>query len=245
LKESLQRGSLPLHESIREEIIKRIKSGTYKAEEPIPSMVVLTAEFGVSPITIKRALRDLQSAGALIAIPGKGTYVKKQRRVVRRLDIATPSWEDTTIQLLSITREKITDPTLRTFNPPAGAMLCVHKTILVDGTPLMYDASYLSSDVKDEVVQEFGQHFIKAALERHGIRIVNTDLIIDAASAEGKVEEIFGIPSGYPILRRFYKLTTTDPAITIFGVIQAPFDQLACSISIPASGKSKPSRRGG
>lgn len=39
------------------------------------------------------------------------------------------------------------------------------------------------------------------------------------------------IPTGYPILRRVYKFTTTDDSITDYGVLQAPFDRLACSVS--------------
>ncbi|WP_457578227.1 GntR family transcriptional regulator [Ensifer adhaerens] len=231
------RPAASLHEAVREEIIARIRNGTYQPEALIPSAAMLGEEFGVSPITIKRALRDLQSTGALVAVAGKGTYVKKRTRVLRRLDISMPSYEGTTIQLHSITREKISDAAMDSFNPPSDAMLCVRKTVYADGAPFMYDATYLSSDVSDDIIEEFGEVFVTTALERRGIEIANTDLIIDAAPASGKVEEIFGIPPGYPMLRRFYKFTTNSSAITVFGVVQAPFDQLACSISIPASSK--------
>ncbi|ASP87130.1 GntR family transcriptional regulator [Sinorhizobium meliloti] len=231
------RPSTSLHESVREEILARIRNGTYQPEAIIPSAAMLGEEFGVSPITIKRALRDLQAAGALVAVAGKGTYVKKRTRVLRRLDITTPSYEGATIQLISVTREKITDPAMMDFEPPTDAMLCVRKIIFAESMPFLYDATYLSSDVGEDILEEFGQYFVTSALERHGIEVVNTDLIIDAAPASGKVEEVFGVPSGYPMLRRFYKYTTSSSAITVFGVVQAPFDQLACSISIPGSPK--------
>lgn len=236
------RPSASLHEAVREEILARISNGTYQQEAIIPSAAMLGEEFGVSPITIKRALRDLQSAGALVAVAGKGTYVKKQTRVLRRLDISAPSYEGTTIQLHSITREKISDTAMNSFNPPSGALLCVRKTVYADDAPFMYDATYLSSDLSDAITEEFGEVFVTTALERHGYEVVNTDLIIDAAPASGKVEEIFGIPSGYPMLRRFYKFTTSSPKMTVFGVVQAPFDQLACSISIPARPKPRSSK---
>ncbi|RUW07422.1 UTRA domain-containing protein, partial [Mesorhizobium sp. M1A.F.Ca.IN.020.06.1.1] len=155
----------------------------------------------------------------------------------RKLDVAMRSVEGMTIQLISVTRDKISDPTMLTFGPPKGAMLCVRKVIFADGAPLMYDATYLSSDVEDEIVDEFGEQFVTNALKHHGISVVNTDLIIDAAPAVGAVEEVFGIPTGYPMLRRFYKFTTTDSMVTIFGVVQAPFDRLACTLSIPTSRK--------
>ncbi|TIM94770.1 MAG: GntR family transcriptional regulator [Mesorhizobium sp.] len=240
------RGASSLHESVRQELLKRIKDGTYPSGHPIPSTATLGEQFGVSPITIKRALRDLQTAGALIAIAGKGTFVKEQRRFLRELDVWLSSMDNARVlgftpsmRLLSITREKISDPTMSVFSPPDAAMLCVRKTILADNLPIMYDATYLSSDIDDAIVEEFGERFVTDALERHAIGIVNTRIIIDAAPAAGKIEEIFEIPNGYPTLRRLYKVTTTDPGITIFGVVESPFDRLACSITIPSGPKSE------
>ncbi|WP_292437240.1 GntR family transcriptional regulator [Mesorhizobium sp.] len=239
------RGASSLHESVRQELLKRIKSGAYISGDSIPSTAMLSEEFGVSPITIKRAIRDLQSAGALIAVAGKGTFVKEQRRFLRELDVWWSSMDNArglgftpSMRLLSITRERISDPVMSVFNAPDEAMLCVRKTILADDLPIMYDATYLSSDVDDAIVEEFGERFVTDALERHAIDIVNTQFVIDAAPAAGEAEEIFGIPNGYPMLRRLYKVTTTNRSVTIFGVVESPFDRLACSITIPSDPKA-------
>lgn len=228
------RSSSSLHVTVREEILKRISNGTYRPEAPIPSTAMLGEEFGVSLITVKRALRDLQAAGVIVSVAGKGTYVKKQTRVLRKLDLTAPSYEGTTMQLLSITREKISDPVLLSFDPPKKAMLCVRKTIFTDDMPFLYDSTYLSADVGDEIVDEFGERLVIEALRRHNILVTNTDLIIDAAPATGQVEEVFGIPTGYPILRRFFKFSTDTADVSVYGVLQAPFDRLACSVSFPA-----------
>lgn len=222
-----------LHESVREEISKRITQGIYVPEEPIPSTAMLSQEFAVSPITVKRALRDLQAAGVLVAVSGKGTYVKKQRRLLHRLDLRTP-WRGSQIKVLSVTREKISDPTMSVLDPPDKVMLCVRKVVLYDDKPFMYDATYVSSELEDEIVEEFGEHFVVDALKRHDINVANTRLVIDAAPASGQAEEVFGVPNGFPMLRRLYRMITTDPNVTIYGVLQAPFDQLACSIDFPS-----------
>ncbi|WP_238558654.1 GntR family transcriptional regulator [Paraburkholderia phenoliruptrix] len=230
-----RRASDSLHAAVRKEISRRIEEGVYTVEEPIPSASALSSEFGVSTITIERALRDLQAAGALVAIPGKGTYVKKTKRFVRRLDISFSRTENQGIHLHSITREKIRDATLRSFDPPDRLMLCVRKTLLADGLPLVYDAVYLSSDVNDELLKLFENQLVTEVLAHHGIRIRNTRIIVDAAPAAGPVEDVFGVPAGYPMVRRCYRHTTTDPNITIFGYNQAPFDQLAWSVDFAQS----------
>ncbi|ESX00680.1 hypothetical protein X769_22540 [Mesorhizobium sp. LSJC268A00] len=223
---------------MREEILRRIRNGIYQPEQPIPSAATLSQEFGVSLITVKRALRDLQAMGALTSVAGKGTFVKEQRRFVLELDSWMSPFENTKIQLLSITREKISDPALRAFSPPVEAMLCVRKMIFFgDDVPIMYDATYLSSDVSDDIVDEFGESFVADALRRHDIKILDTSHLIDAAPAGGQAAEAFSVPSGYPMLRRLYKLNTNKPGTTIFGILYSPFDRLACSLNLTADAK--------
>ncbi|AYG66069.1 GntR family transcriptional regulator [Rhizobium sp. CCGE531] len=238
--QSRLRTSASLHESVREEILDRIRNGTYQSEAPIPSTAMLSEEFGVSPITVKRALRDLQAVGALTAVTGKGTFVKDHQRFLLDLEGWMSPFDNASIRLLSITREKIADTTLQVFNPPKEAMLCVRKMVYFgDDVPIVYDATYLSSDVDSDIVDEFGEQFVTNALERHDFKITGTSHIIDAAPAAGQAAEVFGVPNGYPMLRRLYKITTDKRNVTIFGVLQAPFDRLACSLNVPSNPKSK------
>nr|WMC97168.1 GntR family transcriptional regulator [Aminobacter aminovorans] len=232
---ALLRTSSTLYEVVREELLLRIRNGTYEPEALIPSAAALSEEFNVSPITVKRALQDLRAGGFLVSIAGKGSFVKKQARVLRKLDISKLILDGDSLKLLSVTREKISDPTMLAFSPPKEAMLCVRKIVLIDDAPFLYDATYLSADVGDDVIEEFGSKLVVKALERQNIKVVNADLIIDAAPASGQVEDVFGIPTGYPLLRRYYKFTTNNDAVTIYGVLQAPFDQLACTISLPGT----------
>ncbi|MGF6875758.1 GntR family transcriptional regulator [Paraburkholderia sp. MM5477-R1] len=232
MNKSLQFSS-SLHESVREEISKRISQGIYVPGEPIPSTAMLSGEFGVSAITIKRALRDLQAAGMIFAVPGKGTYVKKQRRLLHHLDLRAPGRaSQSKVRPMSVTREKISDPTMSAIDAPDKVMLCVRKIVLFEDAPWMYDATYVSSELDDEIVEEFRERFVVDALKRHDINVTNTRLVIDAAPASGQVAEVFGVPNGFPMLRRLYRMITTEPHITVYGVVQAPFDQLACTIDL-------------
>jgi DNA-binding GntR family transcriptional regulator len=240
-KKGLISNGFPLHENVRAEISRRIASGVYKPGEPIASTAQLGEEFEVSPITVKRAVRDLQSAGVLHSIPGKGIFVKEKHRFVRELDVWMSSMDnvrrlgfEATMQLLSITKEKITDPTLMEFGPTEGPMLCVRKVIYAEGTPIMYDSAYVPADVPDAIVDEFGERFIIEALKRHKIPLVNMKLVVDAAPASLGAQQVFAIPTGYPMLRRLYHISTKKPGLFVTGVVESPFDRLACSINLPA-----------
>ncbi|MEM5433455.1 Transcriptional regulator, GntR family (plasmid) [Cupriavidus taiwanensis] len=240
-KHALTRNGLSLHEGLRAEISKRIAAGVYLRGEAIPSTSQLSDEFDVSPITVKRAVRDLQSAGMLMSVPGKGIFVKEQRRFIRALGDWMSSMDDArrlgftpTLELLSISKEKITDPALALLKPPQRSLLCVRKVIFADGTPIMYDSAYISADVPDQMVEEFGERFIVDVLRAHNIELTNMSLIIDAAPVSQGAQQVFAIPNGYPMLRRLYHIEANEPGFDVFGVVESPFDRLACSVSFPA-----------
>lgn len=239
-----------LHDNVRQEILRRVRAGEYGVGEALPSAAVLAQEFGVSAITIKRALRDLQPAGILRSVPGLGTFVREQRRFIRDLDFSLTSFDDAlrlglkpSIGLISVTREKIIDPAFDVLEPPDTLMLCVRKVIFADGTPVMYDTSYLPGSVKDEVIEEFGERFIGDALRDHGTQFTKTKLLIDAAPASEQARQTFAIPNGYPTLRRLYRLSTTDKSFSVFGVTESPFDRLACVVELDASHKGSRRRK--
>jgi len=234
-----------LHDEVREAIRQRIAHGTYVEGGPIPSTAQLSNEFDVSAITVKRAVRDLQSSGLLTAVPGKGTFVKTKRRFLRELDVGMSSIDDArrhgqalTMRLISMTREAITEPVLLTFDVKGGVKLCIRKIIYADAVPIMYDATYVSADTSETLLEEFGRSLITEALARNGVALSETRLIIDAAPASRQAQAALSIPLGYPVLRRAYQQTTTNKDIGIVGIVESPFDRLACSVTLPTKNVS-------
>lgn len=228
-----------LHESVREEIRGRVDRKEYRLDKPLPSAAALASEFEVSSITVKRALRDLQTTGVLRAVPGLGTYVRDRRRFVRDLDFSFNSAEDAkrqnldlTINLLSISRERIVDPAFSFFEPPGEPMLCVRKLICADGEPIMHDRCYVPLSAKEAIVDDLGRKLVMEALWDQGIQFTGSRLLIDAAPASSEVQENFDVPNGYPTLRRLYLLSTVNPDFRVFGVAEAPFDRLACTVGL-------------
>lgn len=55
----------------------RIADGTYPAGKKIPPVLDLQAEFGLSSMTVRRAVAVLAEEGLLVRVPGRGTYVTR------------------------------------------------------------------------------------------------------------------------------------------------------------------------
>lgn len=74
----------PLYQQIFEEIKSAIEAGEYAPKERIPSEPELAEKYGVSRITVRRAVEELCVEGYLIKQQGRGTFVSTPR-INRRL----------------------------------------------------------------------------------------------------------------------------------------------------------------
>ena len=69
------KSGLPIYDQIFTQIKGYILNGTLKAEDPLPSIRGLAKDLRISVITTKRAYDELERAGFLYTVPGKGSFV--------------------------------------------------------------------------------------------------------------------------------------------------------------------------
>ena len=84
---------VPLYVQIRESIRERIKIGEFKVGSHLPSEETLAKDFGVSRMTLRRAMDDLVQDGLIVRKHGDGTLVSSTR-VMRDYTKLTSFFED-------------------------------------------------------------------------------------------------------------------------------------------------------
>lgn len=70
---------LPAFERIKRHVTERIQSGEWREGEAIPAEETLAKDFGVSRMTVNRALRELSDERIVIRVRGSGTFVAQQK----------------------------------------------------------------------------------------------------------------------------------------------------------------------
>ncbi|MBW5447553.1 GntR family transcriptional regulator [Cohnella sp. CFH 77786] len=68
----------PLYLQILEELQRKIKDGVYGDNDKLPTEIELAQQYGVSRITSKRALIELEKQGLVYRKRGSGSYVRNQ-----------------------------------------------------------------------------------------------------------------------------------------------------------------------
>jgi GntR family transcriptional regulator, arabinose operon transcriptional repressor len=72
---SYARPATSKHHEVFETLLREIQDGRWKEGDRLPSEALLTERFGLSRITVGRALRDLASAGIITRRAGSGSFV--------------------------------------------------------------------------------------------------------------------------------------------------------------------------
>ena len=71
--------SQPIYEQIVRQISGQILSGALPPGSPLPSIRALARDLKISVITTKRAYDELEAAGYLVTVAGKGSSVSSVR----------------------------------------------------------------------------------------------------------------------------------------------------------------------
>ncbi len=69
------RDSRPIYLQIIEGFKDQIRSGVLQRDEKLPSVRELAMALTINPNTIQRAYRELEAAGWIGSVPGKGSFV--------------------------------------------------------------------------------------------------------------------------------------------------------------------------
>ncbi len=70
----------PIYEQVRDALRQLILSGAIKPEEKLPSVRELAGSLAINPNTIQRAYRELEAAGLIYTVAGKGAFATSDDR---------------------------------------------------------------------------------------------------------------------------------------------------------------------
>ncbi len=153
--------SQPLYGRIKDAIRRKILSGDWAEGFRLPSENALLVEFGVSRMTVHRALRELTSEGLLTRVQGLGTFVAGRRPVVSVVELRSVAREiadrgnghrATVRKLEAVTADERLG---REFNLPQGARL-FHSVIVhcENEVPIQYEERWVNPAVAPDYLNQ-------------------------------------------------------------------------------------------
>jgi GntR family transcriptional regulator len=203
------RPPLPLHAQIREEVRTRIRTGTYRQHQRIPSEKEFMEAFGVSRITVRQALGDLEKEGLVFKIAGKGCYVSKPKptQELARLqgfgEAMSSQGFDTFNQVIGLRTLRAPEPVARSLGLGAQAQVTeIRRVRHLDRVPVSLDITYVAHTLGARLAREdLATRDIFLILENdYGIALGHADLSIDAVIADAETAACLHVAAGAPLL---------------------------------------------
>ena len=129
---------------------KRI-GDSWRTGDRIPAEPRLCEEFGVSSITMRRAVATLVAEGLLVRLQGKGTFVSADHAIVQgppdltsfTQDMVTRGWESTSRVIAISTGPGAADICLRLGVAGGAALTRIERVRLADGQPVAIQVAHL------------------------------------------------------------------------------------------------------
>lgn len=208
---------VPLYTQIKEILRDRVLDGTYQAHEQMPSESELMSTFGVSRITVRQALGDLQKEGLIFKIHGKGTYVSKPKAFQNIAELQGFGEAMSSMGYETFSR------VVSIKSMPAGAtvgarlnaadseeIVELRRVRYLNRAPISLDVTYVPKSIGERLAKEDLAHRdIFLILENdYGIALGAAELQIESMLADDYLARQLNVEEGAPVMR-IERLTMT------------------------------------
>jgi DNA-binding GntR family transcriptional regulator len=207
----------PLYRNVSEQLMAAVGDGRLSPGHALPGEHALCEQFGVSRITVRRALDDLVQRGVLERRRGVGTFVSPESSGAWRVqltgvleDVLTPSDHEIVAEA---TREPPAE-VLRFARLAPGTRLKVYEAVnRVGGAPLVHISYYFPPDIAQHLSAEKlkGPSLVVNTVERAlGCQFDFAEQVVEPMIASKAIARTLGISAGAAVLRaiRAYYDTT-------------------------------------
>lgn len=200
----------PLFARVHNALRTAILEGELVAGQRLPSESELSREHGVSRITVRQALADLQASGLVRTVNGRGSFVSEPTLpgdhgpLVGALEAMRKRGFPARGRLVSHRTLSATDAVADLLNVPVGTPVgAVRVMRYCNEVPFALGTAYTDPDLARRVAAEnLAEHDLATVFSRFlGIRIETTRVVVKAVPASAGLARSLRRDVGSPLLR--------------------------------------------
>jgi GntR family transcriptional regulator len=200
----------PLYAQVETALASDIAAAILPAGSQLPAEDNLTARFGVSRPTVRKAIENLVARGLVEIRRGRGTFVTEPK-ITQDLTELSGFVEDMvalgrnpTARLLDkrpVVASKTVAQQLGVL--PGTQVFRIERVRLADGVAMSFDETYLPLDIGEKVAtHDLESEPIFALLEdKYDLPLVEAQYQLEAVTADAKVAQALAVEVGSPIFR--------------------------------------------
>ena len=206
----------PLYVQLMEELETSIRNGVYKPGDKIMTEAEMAKEYGVSLITVRKAVGSLREKGLVVRKQGKGTFVTKPKysRNMKKLQSFTEMCEQMGVKpgaqalenRLIMADKKVAD---RLGIEPGSNVVYISRLRLADGEPVQVEKSYFPLKYAFLLEEDLNNGSMFECLkEKAGAKVASSEKMIELCRATAEEAALMDVKKGDYLL--FVKSTAYD-----------------------------------
>lgn len=230
-----------LHHQLSTLIEDMVASGRLRDGDQLPTEEDLRGQYGVSRVTVRRALHSLEARGLLTRQQGRGTYVSAP---FARTPLPMPM--NAFLQTMAERRSR-SKPSVKDFEfgpaPPDVAValrlregdtvLKVVRLRLAGRTPILHSVVYLKEAVGRLFTKaDFGRLSLTELLQENGIRYARIEMLTRATLADVSLAKLLGVSVGSALVDVMRIGHGADDAPFEFQRLRGPSDRFHTYVTI-------------
>lgn len=247
LADADRRTATPLYQAVEAALRARIQRGDYQPGAALPTEEALCQAFGVSRITVRRALDSLSQQGLILRRRGAGSFVAEARKPGVRSVRLTGSLDE------FLATAGALDLDVRTFRTVAAGAEVAADLGLDEGDPVVWlevvssldEGPVIHLDIyfpegvgrlidPNELV--IGEPIARLVERKTGRRIVSARQVIQPALADQRSAQALGIAAATPVLRLRRVYLAANGGAMELAVLTLHPERYAYEIEFRASG---------
>jgi DNA-binding GntR family transcriptional regulator len=196
----------PAYLRIAHALSDEIAAGVYRAGDQLPTEPQLRAQYGVSPVTVRRAINILLDRGLVTTTQGKGTFVRSMDmgEAIFRLQEITDVWADddsVEVQLLEARILPADEQVADKLELATGApVVFLRRLVQRKGMPLIYQLEHVTYDERRPLVEaQLQVTSLEGLLRSPQVEgVLSGRLTIQAVSLEAEAANALRVALGSP-----------------------------------------------
>lgn len=199
----------PKYYKIKENLKSKIENGEYQPNKYFPSETELIQLYGVSRITVRRAIQELVNEEYLFTVQGKGTYVvdKKHSLDLVKLTSCTEDLEklgyDIDVEVLNESIKSVKDDISRIMSLTGDKIFQLERVYYANNNPINYTITNLNIEIFNgiENIDFRDKSLYKVLNKEYGLDLISAKRKIKAIFADENIAKKLEIEPGSPILK--------------------------------------------
>jgi len=188
--------SISLYEQLKLAIKNDIINKVYKPGEKMPSEIELGEKYGVSRITVRRAIKELVNEGLLVCKQGKGTFVeytKKHRQIIGLdgfTELTSLEGHNPQTKVLSKNIVQAEGEIAAFLQLPEGSqVLELRRLMLDDDIPQIIDVAYFSLNLYPDIMDKIHDNVSTYRILKNEYGIVMKKAYKEFSAATANIEQ--------------------------------------------------------